>query len=352
VRRGEGKMRAAVLHGVQDLRLEDVPRPELERDQVRVRISVNGLCGSDIHFFEHGRLGPFVVDKPYIPGHEASGVVVTAAADDSGPAEGTRVTIEPGVPCRRCAQCKSGRYNLCPDVVFMSAPPVNGTFADEVAVAGDFVHPLPDSLDDEAGAFVEPVSVGVQACVRAGLRAGATVVVLGAGPIGLVTLLTARAFGAARLVSVDRISSRLALAGRLGADVIDGSAAGVDVPAAVKRLTAGRNAEFVFDATGSSAACGMAPLLAGRGGSVTLIGWPETSTLPLPVDVIMERELDVHGVNRYCNTYPRAIALMASGAIDTRPLVSHRYPFAAVCDAFAFASRHRDQTVKVLVRHT
>jgi L-iditol 2-dehydrogenase len=345
-------MRAAVLHGIRDLRLQEVPRPEREKDQVLVRISVNGLCGSDIHFFEHGRLGPFVVDRPYIPGHEASGVVVKAAADGSGPAEGTRVTIEPGVPCRRCAQCKAGRYNLCPDVVFMSAPPVNGTFADEVAVASDFIHPLPDSLDDEAGAFVEPVSVGVQACVRAGLRAGATVVVLGAGPIGLVTLLAARAFGAARLIVVDRLVSRLKLAARLGADVIDGSAPGIDVPAEVKRLTSGQNAESVFDATGSSAACGMAPLLAARGGSVTLIGWPEISTLPLPVDVIMERELDLHGVNRYCNTYPRAIALMSSGAIDTRLLVSHRYPFASVCEAFAFASAHRDQTVKVLVKHT
>ena len=344
-------MRAAVLHGLRDIRMEDVPLPRPRADEAVVRILVNGLCGSDIHFFERGRLGPFVVDRPYIPGHEASGVVIKVAADGSGPTEGTRVTIEPGIPCRRCAQCKSGRYNLCPDVVFMSAPPVNGTFAEQVAVVTDFVHPLPDAMDDESGAFVEPVAVGVQACTRAGLQAGGTVAVLGAGPIGLVTLLVARAFGAARLIVVDRISSRLGLAGRLGALVIDASKPGVDVPEEVKRLTAGRNAEFVFDATGSSAACGLAPLLAARGGSVTLIGWSETPTPPMPVDVIMERELDLHGVNRYCNAYPRAIALMAAGAIDTRPLVSHRFPFASVCEAFAFASLHREETVKVLVKH-
>ena len=116
-------------------------------------------------------------------------------------------------------------------------------------------------------------------------------------------------------------------------------------------MTAGQNAEFVFDATGLAAACAMAPLLAARGGSVTLIGWPETSTLSMPMEVVLERELDLHGVNRYCNTYPRAIQLMASGAIDTRSLVSHRYPFTSVCEAFAFASQHRDQTVKVLVKH-
>jgi L-iditol 2-dehydrogenase len=344
-------MRAAVLHGLRDIRLEDIPTPKPREDEVVVRILVNGLCGSDIHFFERGRLGPFVVDRPYIPGHEASGVVVRAAADGSGPPEGARVTVEPGIPCRRCVQCKSGRYNLCPDVVFMSAPPVNGTFAEQVAVVTDFVHPIPDAMDDESGAFVEPVSVGVQACTRADLRAGGTVVVLGAGPIGLITLLVARAFGAARLIVVDRIPSRLALAGRLGGLVIDASKPGIDVPAEVNRVTDGRNAEFVFDATGSSAACSMAPLLAARGGSVTLIGWPETSTPPMPVEVIMERELDLHGVNRYCNTYPRAIALMAAGAIDTRPLVSHRYTFASVCDAFAFSSLHKEETVKVLVKH-
>jgi L-iditol 2-dehydrogenase len=344
-------MRAAVLHGLRDIRLEDVPLPNPRGDEVVVRVLVNGLCGSDIHFFERGRLGPFVVDRPYIPGHEASGVVVRAAADGSGPPEGTRVTIEPGIPCRRCAECKSGRYNLCPDVVFMSAPPVNGTFTEQVAVVTDFVHPLPDAMDDEIGAFVEPVSVGVQACTRAGLQAGGTVVVLGAGPIGLITLLVARAFGAARLIVVDRIHSRLVLAGRLGALVIDASKPGIDVPAEVNQMTDGRNAEVVFDATGSSAACSMAPFLAARGGSVTLIGWPETSMPPMPVDVIMERELDLHGVNRYCNTYPRAIALMAAGAIDPRPLVSHRYPFASVCEAFDFASLHREETIKVLVEN-
>jgi L-iditol 2-dehydrogenase len=160
------------------------------------------------------------------------------------------------------------------------------------------------------------------------------------GPIGLITLLVARAFGAARLIVVDRSHSRLVLAGRLGALVIDASKPGIDVPA-----------EVMFDATGSSAACSMAPLLAARGGSVTLIGWPETTMPPMPVDVIMEREMDLHGVNRYCTTCPRAIALMAAGAIDPRPLVSHRYPFASVCEAFDFASLHREETVRVLVEN-
>jgi len=340
-------MRAAVLHGAGDLRMEDVAVPRPAAGDVLVRVSANGICGSDLHFFERGRLGPYVVDRPYVPGHEACGTVVRAASDGSGPSEGARVAIEPGIPCRRCALCKSGRYNLCPDVVFLSAPPVNGTFAEYAAVASDFAHPLPDRIDDEQGAFVEPVAVGVQACTRARLEAGASVAVLGAGPIGLVTGLVARAFGAGLVVVIDRLANRLTLARELGFLPIDAGAS--DPASELARLLGRGGADAVFDATGSSAACATAPLLAARGGSVTLIGWPETSPVGMPVDQIMEKELDVHGVNRYCNAYPRAISLMTSGAIDVRPLVSHRFPFARVVEAFDFAVTHRAETVKVMV---
>ncbi len=340
-------MRAAVLHAPRDLRYEQVPVPSTRPDEVLVRITTNGLCGSDIHFFKEGKLGPFVVDRPYIPGHEACGVVVREAAT-GGPRQGTRVAVEPGVPCRRCALCKSGRYNLCRDVVFMSAPPVNGTFAEYAAVAADFAHPVPDSVDEESAAFVEPLSVGVQACARAGLQAAATVAVIGAGPIGLVTTLVARAFGAARTILVDTLPSRLALGSRLGAVAIN--ARDTDPQARVAELTGGLGADYVFDASGSSAACASAPGLAARGGSVTIIGWPEKSTFPYPVETIIEKELDVHGVNRYCNAFPRAIALLASGAIDVHPLVSHRYSLDRVVEAFAFAADHPAETMKVMIQ--
>lgn len=337
-------MKAAVLHGVRDLRFEDVPVPAAGLEEVLVRITTNGLCGSDIHFFREGRLGPFVVDRPYIPGHEACGVVVKAA-ERGGPAVGARVVIEPGVPCRRCALCKSGRYNLCPEVVFMSAPPVNGTFAEYAVVASDFAHPLPDAVDEESGALVEPLAVGVQAVTRAGLRAAQTLVVLGAGPIGLVTLLLARTFGAARVIAVDRLASRLQLAEQLGAEAVE---AGSDVAARVRELTEG-GADHVIDTTGSSAACASAPALAARGGAVTVVGWPEKAAFPFPIEEVIEKELDVHGVNRYANAFPRAIALLASGALDVGPLVSHRFPFARVEEAFAFAADHASETVKVMV---
>jgi L-iditol 2-dehydrogenase len=344
-----GRMQAGVLHAVRDLRYEQVPVPRAGPDEVLVKIAANGLCGSDIHFFKEGKLGPFVVDRPYIPGHEACGVVVREAERPGGPRRGQRVAMEPGIPCRRCALCKSGRYNLCRDVVFMSAPPVNGTFAEYAAVAADFAHPLPDSVDDESGAFVEPVSVGVQACTRAGLRAAATVAVIGAGPIGLVTMLVARAFGATTAYLVDRLPSRLALGASLGATAtIDASA--TDAAARIAELTEGVGVDFVFDASGSSAACASAPALAARGGSVTIIGWPEKSTFPYPVELVIEKELDVHGTNRYANAFPRAISLLASGKVDIHPLVSHHFSLDKVAEAFSFAADHPAQTIKVMVR--
>jgi len=342
-------MHAAVLHAPRDLRYEQVPVPSPGPDEVLVRITTNGLCGSDIHFYREGKLGPFTVSRPYIPGHEACGVVVREAGRPGGPSLGRRVAIEPGIPCRRCALCKSGRYNLCRDVVFMSAPPINGTFAEYAVVAADFAHTLPDSVDEESGAFVEPLSVGVQACTRAGLKAAGTVGVIGAGPIGLVTLLVARAFGASAVYLVDRLGSRLALGAKLGATAtID---AGVDDPAArIAELTGGEGVDYVFDASGSSAACASAPALAARGGSVTIIGWPEKSTFPYPVESIIEKELDIHGTNRYCNAFPRAISLLAGGMIDVHPLVSHRFGLDRVTEAFAFAADNPAQTIKVMVR--
>ncbi len=341
-------MVAAVLHGVRDLRVEQVPMPVRQPDEVLVQVTLNGLCGSDLHFYTQGELGPFKVTQPYIPGHEACGVVVEAADGGKGPQIGQRVAIEPGIPCRRCEACKRGRYNLCPDVVFMSAPPVDGTFAGFVALAADFAHGVPDTVDDESAAFVEPVSVGVQACRRAGVTGGDTVVVLGAGPIGLVTLLVARAFGAAEAYAVDLLENRLDLAKDVGATAaIDARES--DPIAAIAQLTGGRGVDVVFDTSGSAVACQSTPHLARRGGVVALVGWPDPGTLPYPIESVLEKELDVRGVNRYANTYPTAISLLASGQLDVHPLISHRFPFDRVVEAFDFALEQRAETVKVLV---
>lgn len=339
-------MKAAVLHGPNDMRLEDIPAPVPRDGEVLIKILMNGICGSDIHFFKHGELGPFRVTEPYVPGHEACGEVVDS--NGTNIANGQRVAIEPGIPCRKCLLCRTGRYNLCRDVVFLSAPPVDGTFAEYVAIPADFAHPLPDYVDDEAGAFIEPVSVAVQACNRCDLKAGNSVAIVGAGPIGLVTYLVARAYGAHPVYCIDGVARRLDLAAGLGADGAVNFKETEPVKA-VTDMTSGGGVDVVFDTSGSSGGCASTTAYAKRGGKVVLVGWPELSPVGFFVEQVIEKELNIYGVNRYCNTYPTAVSLMASGVLKTAALVSHRYPFDKICEAMAFASENREQTLRVMV---
>ncbi len=177
-------MKAAVLLGAGEIRIEERERPRPGPREVLVQVTAVGVCGSDVHYYEHGRIGPFIVEKPLVLGHESAGRVVELGEGASKHAVGDRVTLEPGVPCGRCRECRAGRYNLCPDVVFFATPPIDGAFAEFVAIHEDFAFALPDSLSDEEGALMEPLSVGVWACQKAGVSAGDRVLVTGAGPIG------------------------------------------------------------------------------------------------------------------------------------------------------------------------
>src|SRR3954449_12177060 len=209
-------MQVSVLRKAGDIGVEEREVPTPGRGEVLVEIGSVGVCGSDVHYYEHGRIGRFVVDAPLVLGHEAGGVVVEVGPEVSTLQPGQRVSIEPGVPCRRCRQCLSGRYNLCPDVRFFATPPYDGAFCQYVAMPAAFVYPVPDTVSDDAAGLLEPLSVGVWACRRAQVGPGSTVLVTGAGPIGLIAAQTARAFGADRVAVTDVSAHRLELAEQLG----------------------------------------------------------------------------------------------------------------------------------------
>src|SRR6478609_7860282 len=214
-------MRVSVLRGIGQVDIEERPTPEPAADEVLVEVGSVGVCGSDVHYYEHGRIGPYVVDSPLVLGHEAGGVVAALGSDVTSLQVGQRVSIEPGVPCRSCPQCLAGRYNLCPDVRFFATPPYDGAFAEFVAMPAAFVHPVPDSMSDDAAGLLEPLSVGVWACRRGQIEPGSTVLVTGAGPVGLVAAQTARAYGADAVTVTDVNPHRLGLAERLGLGTID-----------------------------------------------------------------------------------------------------------------------------------
>ncbi|MDE5054432.1 alcohol dehydrogenase catalytic domain-containing protein [Niallia taxi] len=177
--------------------------PLLKEDELLIEIKANGICGSDIHFYKEGRLGNFVVDSPYVPGHESSGVIAEVGSSVKGFSKGDHVVIEPGIPCGICGYCKSGRYNLCPEVVFLSAPPVNGTFCDYITIRSDMVFRIPKTLSFEEAAMVEPVAVGVHAVNRAKFNSGDTAIIIGAGPIGILTAQAFKAAGGGEVICVD-----------------------------------------------------------------------------------------------------------------------------------------------------
>jgi len=315
---------AAVLHGVQDLRVEPRPTPEPGPHEVLVAVRSVGICGSDVHYFEHGRIGDFVVRAPLVLGHEASGVVVGHGLAARRHRAGQRVALEPGVPCGRCRECRAGRYNLCPEVRFFATPPVDGALARYVTIHEDFAHPLPDELSDDAGALIEPLSVGIWANRKAGTGTGSRVLVTGAGPIGMVSAQVARAVGAAWVGIVEVNPDRIRQAAALGFDeVIDGRHAGD-----LGTCAAAREPDVLIECTGVTDVVRAGIRALRPNGTAVLVGLGPEGDQPLPVGYIQTRELTVTGTFRYANTYPEAIALAASGRVRLDDLVGARLPLA------------------------
>ncbi len=329
---------AAVLHGICDLRIEERPMPEPGPGEVLVEIASVGVCGSDVHYYEHGRIGDFVVHAPLVLGHEASGVVVASGARATRVPVGTRVALEPGVPCGACDGCRHGRYNLCPDVRFFATPPIDGAFARYVTIDENFAHPLPDHLDDDAGALMEPLSVGIWANRKAGTSVGARVLVTGAGPVGVLAGLVARAAGA-RVTVVDVNADRLAQA----------TALGIDEAVDARSGNAFGEADILIECTGVPAVVRSGITALRPAGTAVLVGMGAQPDAPLPVAVIQARELTVTGTFRYANTYPEAIALAASGRLRLDGIVGARLPLAETERALRNGHEHPTVLKSVVV---
>jgi len=334
------KQRASVLSASQTITLEEREVPTPAPHEVLVEIKSVGICGSDIHYFEHGRIGSFIVDGPLILGHEASGQIVAVGDAVTDIAPGTRVALEPGVPCKECVQCTAGRYNLCPDVIFFATPPVDGTFTQFVALDRAFVHPVPDHVSYDAAALMEPLSVGIWANRKAETGEGSRVLIAGAGPIGIVCALVARSLGAATIVITDTNAARRQTAADMGFTALD-------------PITDDLSAHGLFDAF---VECSGAPQAIMQGiravapaGRVVLVGMSPSGTIEVPLDVIQGRELWLTGTFRYAHTYPTAVELVSSGAIDLDALVSVTFTLDEVADALSYYKK--DPTaMKVVVR--
>jgi L-iditol 2-dehydrogenase len=332
---GRMRNRAAVLTGPGRIVVEDRPVPDPGPREVLVEVSAVGVCGSDVHYYEHGRIGDFVVEAPLVLGHESAGRVVALGDGATRHAVGDRVTLEPGVPCGRCRECRAGRYNLCPDVVFFATPPIDGAFANYVTIHEDFAFALPDAMSDEAGALMEPLSVGIWACRKGGVTAGDRVLVTGAGPIGLLAMQVARAAGASVTVS-DVSEPRLALAERTGADrTVRGDVSGIE-------------ADCLIECSGHPAALAAGIAALRPAGTAVVVGMGPGTTAELPLALVQERELWLTGTFRYANTYPTAIALVADGRVDVEAIITGHFGLEET-EAALRAGREDPASVKAVV---
>jgi L-iditol 2-dehydrogenase len=301
-------MRASVLTGVESLAIEDRPVPTPAPHEVLVEVAAVGVCGSDVHYFRHGRIGDYVVTAPMILGHELSGRITAVGSGVDTGRVGQRVAIEPQHPCRRCRQCMSGHYNLCPSMRFFATPPVDGALCAFVTIDAEMAHPVPDSMSDEAAALLEPLSVAIATIRKAAVVPGSSVLIAGAGPIGVMCAQTARAFGAARIAVSD------------------------PVPAADNVAALDPQVDAFIDASGAPPAVISGIKAVGPAGRVVLVGMG-ADDYGLPVSYIQNMEITVTGVFRYTDTWPTAIQLVTSGAVELDSLVTGRYDLDHVADA-------------------
>ena len=323
---------AAVLHGIRDIRFEDRPVPTLGPRDVLVEVRAVGVCGSDVHYYEHGRIGDYVVAAPLVLGHETSGVIAARGSNATRHQIGQRVAVEPGVPCGSCAHCHAGRYNLCADIRFHGTPPVDGTFQRYVATSEDFLHPIPDAMSDEAGALMEPLAVGVWACRRAGITAGSSVLITGAGPVGLLALQVALASGATQVTVSDVRPHRLEMARAFGATRI--------LNVANEPLTLGSDGvDALIECSGNAEAASLGIRAIRPAGVAVMVGMGPDVDAVLPMGVIQSREIWLTGVFRYANVFPAAIALASTERVRVEGLATHRYPLTKVVDALEIGQR-------------
>ena len=342
-------MRALVLEKMHELALRDIDVPLVVRpEDVKIKIDTVGVCGSDVHYYTHGRIGSFVVKEPMILGHEAAGTIVEVGSAVEGLKAGDRVCMEPGIPDLSSRASKLGLYNVDPSVVFWATPPVHGCLTPYVVHPAAFTYKLPETVSFAEAAMVEPFAVGLQASVKARIAPGDTAVVTGAGPIGIMAALAALAGGCSRVFVADLLDEKLIIAGRYPG-VTPVNVKHAKLAEVIAKETNGWGVDVVMEASGSPKAYQSIQDLLRPGGCLVLIGMPVEPVL-LDVSSIAAKEIRIETVFRYANVFDRALAMIASGKVDLKPLISETFPFEQSIQAFERAAEGRAGDVKLQIK--
>ena len=340
-------MRALVLEKAKQLTLRDIKIEEpLGTGDVRIKIHTVGICGSDVHYYQHGAIGPFIVKQPMVLGHEASGTIIEVGKDVKHLKVGDRVCMEPGIPDPNSKASRLGMYNLDPAVRFWATPPVHGCLRETLVHPAMFGFKLPENVSFDEGALVEPFAVGLHAARKAQIKPGDIALVIGAGTIGLVTAMAAIAGGCSQVIIADIVQEKLDFASRMGMMAVN--VVRESLNERVSSITNGWGADIVFEASGSEAAVSKVfePLC--PGGRVVFIGMP---IRPVPIDIVSAqvKEAHIETIFRYAHVYPRALSLMESGKVNLKPLITDRYRFEESIAAFEYAANPKPSSIKIVI---
>jgi L-iditol 2-dehydrogenase len=342
-------MRAARLHSIRDLRLEDLPRPTPGPGEVLLEVDSVGVCGSDVHYYLEGRIGSQVVTAPIIVGHEFAAQVAELGPGVEGLDVGQLVAVEPAISCGECEPCQHGHPNLCPNVRFCGTPPINGVFAEYTVMPAGNCFPLPQGFGPAEGAMLEPLGVAIHAVDLAHLKLGYTVAVLGAGPIGLLTAAVTKASGASAIYMTEPLAYRRQFALDYVADAAL-NPDDTDVVAEIMRLTGGRGVDVAFEAAGAPETPQQAAASTRPGGKVVVAGIPADDTMTMNASTVRHKGLTIKLVRRMKHTYPRAIGLVQTGMVDVKSLVTHTLPLERITEAFEMVAAYDDGVLRAVIQ--
>jgi len=341
--------KAVYMTGINKLEIREIPMPQIKGNEVLVKLEYVGICGSDVHYLEHGRIGGFVVEGDFILGHECAGVVEQVGPDVKHLKVGDRVALEPGQTCGQCEFCKGGKYNLCPDVEFLATPPYQGCLMNYIAYPETMAFKLADNMSTKEGSLVEPFAVGIHAAAQGEVTLGSSAVILGAGCIGLLTLAACKAFGAGDVTVVDVMDNRLEFAKKLGATCVI-NAKTQDVEKELFAATGGKGADVVFETAGTSHTISQTASLVKTGGTIVLVGMAPEDIIPYNISKILAKEAQIKSVFRYRNIYPKAIDAISNGIAKVSDVITHEFDFEDTAKAFGFVTKNKGDVVKAVIR--
>lgn len=345
----EDKMKVAVMNGIGKMDLIERDIPIVKENEVLVKLDYVGICGSDLHYYENGRIGDYIVEPPFVLGHEPGGVVVEVGNKVKHLNIGDRVALEPGKTCGHCEFCKTGRYNLCPDVIFFATPPVDGVFQEYVAHEADLCFKLPENVSTLEGALIEPLAVGFHAAIQGGARIGQTAVVMGAGCIGLVSMMALKAMGVSNVYIVDIMEKRLEKALELGATGII-NAKEKNAIEEVMKITNNNGCDLVIETAGTEITTVQAIHMAKKGSNIVLVGYSKSGEMTLPMSLVLDKELTFKTVFRYRHIYNMAIEAVASGKVNLKGIITNEFDLDDVQKAMDYSVNNKADIVKAVIK--